>query len=106
MDDKIQKLQDRLVALRIFPNNKEVKILRERIKKQLSKLQKKEKHIPKTRNPNISRSGKLRRYHNYIRQIRNNYPNLSYPDIRTQLTQRRHGKPNKIRDAIWQNPSP
>ncbi|MEX0861600.1 hypothetical protein [Nitrosopumilus sp.] len=106
MNEKIKKLQQRLVALRIFPNNKEVKILRERIKKQLARL---EKQIPKKskskKEPNQSRSGKLKRYHNYIRQIRNNYPNLSYGEIRKQLTKRRQGKPSKIPDVIWQTPS-
>ena len=106
VNDRIQKLKDRLDALKIFPNNKEVKILRDRIKKQLSNLQKKQKPIPKNKNPNLTRSGKLRRYHNYIRQIRNNFPNLEYNQIRSELTKRRQGKPSKIPDAVWQNPSP
>jgi hypothetical protein len=109
MIDRIQKLKQRLDALKLFPNNKEVKILRERIKKQLSKLGKKQIKNNKSKTKqqsNQSRSGKLRRYHNYIRQIRNSYPNLSYNEIRSQLTKRRQGKDSKIPDVIWQNPSP
>jgi hypothetical protein len=104
MIDRIQKLKERLVALRIFPNNKEVKILRERIKKQLTRLEKKQIKV-KPKKPNQTRSGKLRRYHNYIRQIRNNFPDLPYNVIRSELVKRRQGKPSKIPDAIWQNPS-
>lgn len=105
MNDRIEKLKERLDALKIFPNNKEVKILRNRIKKQLSNLQKKQPKKKKEKS-NLTRSGKLRRYHNYIRQIRNNFPNLEYNQIRGELTRRRQGKPSKIPDAVWQNPSP
>ena len=110
MNDRIKKLKERLDALKIFPNNKEVKILRKRIKKQLANLQNKQEtkinKIKTRQQANQSRSGKLRRYHNYVRQIRNNFPNLSYNQIRTELSKRRKGKPSEIPDAIWQNPSP
>jgi len=106
---QIQKLKDRLNALKIFPNNKEVKILRNRIKKQLTNLQrkqdKKQNKSKDKKDANQSRSGKLRRHHNYIRQIRNNFPNLKYNEIRAELAKRRQGKPSKIPDVIWQNPS-
>lgn len=105
MIDRIQKLKERLEALKIFPNNKEVKILKERIKRQLARLEKKQSKEPKTKKPNQTRSGKLRRHHNYIRQIRNNFPDLPYNVIRSELVKRRQGKPSKIPDAIWQNPS-
>ena len=105
MNDRIAKLKERLDALKLFPNNKEDKILRNRIKKQLSNFQKKQPKKKKEKS-NLTRSGKLRRYHNYIRQIRNNFPNLEYNQIRTELTKRRQGKPSKIPDAVWQNPSP
>jgi len=103
---QIKKLQQRLDALKIFPNNKEVKILRDRIKKQLERLQNKVTPKDDKNNANQSRSGKLKRYHSYIRQIRNNFPNLEYNTIRAELTKRRQGKPSKIPDVIWQNPSP
>jgi len=101
-----QDLLDQLESLKKFPNNKLVKQLRNQIKNKLKKLDKKQKPIIKKRLANISRSGKLRRYHNYIRQIRNNFPNLKYNQIRSQLSQRRQGKQVSIPDAVWQNPSP
>ncbi len=98
------KLLEQLKALKLFSNNKHVKQLRKQIIQKLKRLEKpKEKQKS---NPNISRSGKLRRYHNYIRQIRNNFPNLSYKQIRSQLSKRRQGKQVSIPDVIWQNPSP
>ena len=101
-----QDLLDQLNALKIFPKTKLVKQLREQITKKLERLEKKQKPIIKKQQANISRSGKLRRYHNYIRQIRNNFPNLKYNQIRSQLSQRRQGKQVSIPDAVWQNPSP
>lgn len=99
-----QKLLEQLEALKLFPNNKQVKELRKQIKKKLSKLEKpKEK---KKKQTNQTRAGKLRRYHNYIRQIRNNFPNLTYSQIRSELSQRRKGKSVSIPDVVWQNPSP
>ena len=100
------KLLEQLKALKLFPNNKHVKELRNQIKKKLERLDKKQKPQIKKQQANQSRSGKLRRYHNYIRQIRNNFPNLSYKQIRSQLSQRRKGKQVSIPDVIWQNPSP
>ena len=99
-----QDLLDQLQALKIFPKTRLVKELRNQIKKKLEKIE--QKPILKQRQSNQSRSGKLRRYHNYIRQIQNNFPNLKYNQIRTQLAQRREGKQVSIPDVIWQNPSP
>ncbi|AJW71055.1 hypothetical protein [Nitrosopumilus adriaticus] len=104
MKDK-QKLLQQLEALKLFPNNKHVKELRKQIKSKLKKLDIPQKE-KKKQNKNKSRAGKLRRYHNYIRQIRNNFPNLSYKQIRSELSQRRKGKSVSIPDVIWQNPSP
>ncbi|MBS3925137.1 MAG: hypothetical protein KGZ34_00365 [Nitrosarchaeum sp.] len=102
MSDK-DKLLEQLDALKLFPNNKHVKELRKQIKSKLDKLKNKK---PKEKIQKQTRAGKLRRYHNYIRQIRNNFPNLSYNQIRSQLSQRRQGKQVSIPDVIWQNPSP
>lgn len=101
-----QDLLDQLQALKIFPKTTLVKELRIQIKKKLEKLEQKQKPILKQRQANQSRSGKLRRYHNYIRQIQNNFPNLKYNQIRSQLSQRRQGKQVSIPDVVWQNPSP
>lgn len=97
------KLLEQLNALKLFPNNKHVKELRKQIIKKLQRLKPKEKL---KKDSNRSRAGKLRRYHNYIRQIRNNFPDLSYNQIRSQLSKRKQGKDVSIPDVIWQNPSP
>lgn len=102
MTDKT-KLVKQLEALKLFPNNKHVKELRKQIKLKLEKLENKK---PKEKLQKHTKAGKLRRYHNYIRQIRNNFPNLTYSQIRSQLSQRRKGKSVSIPDVIWQNPSP
>lgn len=103
-----EKLLEQLKALKIFPNNNHVKQLRKQIREKLKRFEKKkEKSKEKSKkDPNKARSGKLRRYHNYIRQIRNNFPNLSYNQIRSQLKKRKEGKEVSIPDVIWQNPSP
>jgi DNA mismatch repair ATPase MutS len=97
-----EKLLAQLEALKIFPNNKLVRELRKQI---LAKLSQVEKSTPQ-KDSNQTRSGKLRRYHNYIRQIRNNFPDLSYSKIRKQLKERRQGIKVDIPDPVWQNPSP
>lgn len=98
-----EKFLEQLEALKLFPNNKHVKELRKQIKLKLEKLEIKK---PKEKIQKQTKAGKLRRYHNYIRQIRNNFPNLTYSQIRSQLSQRRKGKSVSIPDVIWQNPSP
>lgn len=106
MTDEKKKLLEQLSALKIFPNNKLVKQLRKQIADKLKKLETKKKSEKPKPDPNKARSGKLRRYHNYIRQIRNNFPDLSYNQIRSQLKKRKEGKEVSIPDVIWQNPSP
>lgn len=106
----INRLREQLDQLKNLPNIKEVIALRKRLQNEIIRLS-----IPQTEpkpvedlktQANKSRSGKLRRYHNYIRQIRNNFPNLSYNQIRKQLKERRQGLEVDISDAVWQNPSP
>jgi len=99
------KLLKQLDALKIFPNTKLVKELKNQIKNKLKKLETVIPEKPKS-DPNISRSNKLKRYHNYIRQIRNNFPDLKYNQIRTQFSKRKQGTNVSIPDAVWQNPSP
>ena len=38
--------------------------------------------------------------------IRNNFPDLSYNQIRTQFAKRKSGQGVSIPDVVWQNPSP
>ena len=103
-----QKLLEQLEALKIFPNNKLVKELRKQILTKLEKIERAEKIvIPEVReDTNLSRSSKLRKYHRYLRLIRDNFPNLNYSQIRKQFSQRKESKEVSISDVIWQNPSP
>ena len=107
----IDKLREQIESLKNLPNIKEVLALRKRLQSELDRLTK--STIIETKPDedqsslaNTARSGKLRRYHNYIRQIRNNFPNLTYTQIRKQLKERKQGFQVNIPDAVWQNPSP
>ena len=107
----VNKLREQLDSLKNLPNIKEVISLRKRLQNELDKVTKQKVVVTKPVKDlkalaNIKRSGKLRRYHNYIRQIRNNFPNLSYNQIRKQFAERRQGFESDIPDAVWQNPSP
>ena len=96
-----EKLLEQLDALKIFPNNKLVKELKRQIKKKL------EKQLPKQQTiPNQSRSIKLKKYHRYIKLVRNSFPELSHAQIRKQFSNRRRNKEVSIPDVVWQNPSP
>ncbi len=109
MIDKKEKLLEQLEALKIFPKTKLVKDLQKQIRIKLEKLERKEKSTPikqKVKNINQSRSTKLRKYHRYIRLIRDNYPELSYSQIRIQFARRKKGQDVSISDPIWRNPSP
>lgn len=101
-----QKLLEQLNALKLFPNNKLVKQLRKQIITQLEKLDKKEVQIIKPKEKSNQRASKLRKYHRYLRMIRDNFPDLTYSQIRTQFAKRKQGSEVSIPDAIWQNPSP
>ena len=110
MSEEIRKkLLEQFEALKIFPNNKEVRILRKRILQQLERLEKKVSPASKEELKTLSnakKSVKLKRHHRYIRLIRDNFPKLPYNQIRTQLADRKQGKQVSIPDVIWQNPSP
>ena len=99
-----ERLLEQLEALKLFPKNKLASQLKKQIQTKLQKLEKPKPTKPKKKNQ--TRSGKMRRYHNYIRQIRNNFPQYSYNQIRTLFSQRKQGKDVTIPDVVWQNPSP
>ncbi len=103
-----KELLTQLEALKIFPKNKLVRELQKQIKLKIVKLdvKLKTKKTKSKESVNQSRSAKLQRYHRYIRQIQNNFPNLSYKQIRIQLSRRKKGQDVSIPDVIWQNPSP
>ena len=107
----INKVREQLDALDDLPNVKEVVALRKRLKKELEILSKKvESKIEVTEFPKVTRAEKisktLKKQFNYLRQIRNNFPDISWIELRREFTRRRKGLDNKIPEAIWQNPSP
>lgn len=102
--DKVVELLRTLSGL---PKIKEVKDLEKRLQKELQRPKPK-KRISKEQvkiQANKKRSSKQKRYWRYIKLIRDNFPNLTTNEIRSQLKERRQGKQVQIRDAIWQNPS-
>ena len=106
-EDK-KKLLDQLKALKIFPKNKLVRQLEKQIKNNLEKIQKEERVvIPELKQEaNLVRSNKLKKYHRYLRLIRDNFPNLTYGKIRKEFSKRKQGFEAEIPDVVWQNPSP
>ena len=107
--DKLKKLQEQLDALKIFPKSKLVLQLKKQVTDKIKKLKlvkPPKRQINKQQLANQSRSAKLKKYHRYIKLIRNNFPNLDHSTIRKQFSKRRQGKQVSIPDAIWQNPSP
>jgi len=111
------KVAAELRLLKAFTNSLTVRRLRRELQQRLQEIEAKiERQERAAKKPpsrkeirlaaNAARVGKLRRYHNYIRQIRNNYPDLTYSEIRSQLTERKRGKKTSIPDVIWKNPSP
>jgi hypothetical protein len=105
MTETKEKLLEQLRALKVFPNNKLVQELRKQIVSNLEKLDRKERPKQK-QDPNRTRSNKLRKYHHYLRLIRDNFPEYSYSQIRSQFSRRKKGQDVSIPDPIWKNPSP
>jgi hypothetical protein len=110
------KIQKQLDALKEFPNTKTVRKLRKELQNKLARLESRPKkarqmQLPVSRREvqrqaNLARARKVHKYHNYIKQIQKNYPNLTYSQIRKQFADRKRGKQTKIPDVIWRNPSP
>ena len=105
------KVKEQLDALDDLPNLKEVVALRKRLKKELEILSEKaEFKIVVTEFPKVTRAEKisrtLKKQFNYLRQIRNNFPDVSWLELRREFSRRRKGLDSKIPDAIWENPSP
>lgn len=114
--ERRKKLLKQLDALKIFSNTATVRKLRQELNAKLHALETKIERgkqaklpLPKTsvhQNANAARAAKMRKYHNYIRQILNSYPGLKYADIRRQFSERKRGVKTDISDVIWRNPSP
>ena len=105
------KLTELLKSLKDFPQLKEIRALRKRLKKEEEKVISKQviKTVPIKEEVQVigneKRSRKLQRYWRYVKLIRDNFPDLSVSQIRKQLTQRQLGNEVDIPDAVWQNPS-
>ena len=107
----VNKLREQFDSLKNLPNIREVISLRKRLTSELDKLTKQtvgetKPVVDKKILANIKRSSKLRNYHRYMRLIHDNFPELSYSQIRKQFAQRKQGSESDIPDAVWQNPSP
>ena len=105
------KVREQLENLKNLPNLKEVIALRKRLTLELGFLTKKtEELIEVTVFPKVTRAQKisrtLKKQFNYLRQIRNNFPDISWLELRREFSRRRKGLDSKIPDAVWQNPSP
>src|SRR5690242_17014598 len=99
-----KRLLEQLNALKIFPDNNLVRQLRKQIKQKLVTVETK-KSIDVV-DFNLLRAKKLKKYHRYVRLVRDNFPNLKYSEIRKQFSKRKQGKEVSIPDVVWQNPSP
>jgi predicted nucleic acid-binding protein len=101
--DKLDKILEQLKGIRI----KEAVDLRKRLQKEKAKVKTSRKIIKETIkvSANQKRSSKLSRYWRYVKLIRDNFPDVTTSQIRTQLKQRKKGQKTKIPDAVWQNPS-
>jgi len=101
--DKLDKILDELSGLRI----KEAVSLRKRLQKEKQRLIPKESFVKPVDHTSVNqkRSRKLKRYWRYIKLIRDNFPNYTTNQIRTQLKKRKRDGNSDIPDAVWQNPS-
>ena len=105
------KLDELLRTLGDLPKIREVKALKNRLQKELEKIEKPKEQPKKSKEEikliaNQKRSVKQKRYWRYVKLIRDNFPNLQTNEIRRQLKERRQGQETGIPDAVWQNPSP
>ena len=107
LEEKRNKLNEQLEALKLFPDNNQIRILRSRINRQLESIE----VIPTKEElqelSNIVRGKKLSRHHRFIRMIKDTYfPDMKYREIQKELKKRKQGQKSKIAEAVWENPSP
>jgi hypothetical protein len=113
---KKKQLLAQLDALRILGKRSLVRELRRQIQDELKALEINKHKLrrslstlrsaQKKENTKLNRSNAARKHHHYIRLIHDNFPGLSYLEIRRQLARRKKGLDVSIPDVIWQNPSP
>jgi len=101
--DKLDAILEQLKGIRI----KEAIDLRKRLQHEKIKQKQTKKIIKQTiaLTANQNRSSKQKKYWRYVKLIRDNFPDLTTNQIRSQLKKRRQGLDSTIPDAIWQNPS-
>ena len=105
----IRKLTELEKFLKEFPNIKEIQNLKKRIRSEKKKIKitPKPEKITLPKNVNLKRSSSMKKYHRYIRRIRDVYfPEMKYRDIQKQFKKRREEGNSSIPDVVWQNPSP
>jgi hypothetical protein len=105
--DKINSILEQLKGLKI----PEAVSLRKRLRKEKQSIKVKQKSkIEITEFPKITRAEKisksLKKQFSYLRLIRNQFPELSWIELRREFSKRRKGLDSKIPDVVWQNPSP
>jgi len=114
LEEKRNKLNEQLEALKLFPDNNQIRILRSRINRQLESIEERERLeaievIPTTEElkelSNIVRGKKLSRHHRFIRMIKDTYfPDMKYREIQKELKKRKLGQKSEIAEAVWENP--
>ena len=104
------KLREQLENLKLLPNIKEVVALRKRLKKELEKAISKIKKEVVAPTPVVARGEKissgLKKHFRYLRLIRDDFPDLTFGQLRKEFSRRKKGLETDIPDAVWQNPSP
>ena len=105
------KVLESLESLKNLPNVKEVVALRKRLEKQLGIFEKQQESkvdviefTGLTRGQKISQT--LKKRFRYLRLIRNQFPEISWLDLRREFSRREKGLDTEIPDVVWQNPSP
>ena len=116
LEEKRNKLNEQLEALKLFPDNNQIRILRSRINRQLEAIAETVRleaiEVIPTKEElqelsNIVRGKKLSRHHRFIRMIKDTYfPDKKYREIQKELKKRKQGLKSKIAEAVWENPSP
>jgi len=110
VDFNLDKLREQLENLKALPNIKEVVALRKRLAKELKKATPKIKKEAVAPAPVVARNQKiylgLKKHFRYLRLIRDNFPDLTFSQLRKEFSTRKKGLESEIPDAVWQNPSP
>ena len=111
-----KKILKQLSALKKFHSTATVRKLRQELNRKLAALDANTGRVrrakmqvskaAKQKAANAARASKLRKYHNYLRQIPDSYPNLTYRELRRQFSERKQGRQTKVPDVVWRNPSP